>query len=103
MGSFVKVAEAGELGPGERIVVEVGGTYVAVFNVDGAYYAIEDICTHDDGPLAQGDLIGYEIECPRHGARFDIRTGKVLSFPAVHDVPAFAVKVEGGDVLVDID
>jgi 3-phenylpropionate/trans-cinnamate dioxygenase ferredoxin subunit len=102
MGNFVKVAEAEKVGPGERIVVEVGGTYVAVFNVGGTYYAIEDICTHDDGPLAQGDLIDYEIECPRHGARFDIRTGKVLSFPAVKDVPSYEVKVEGGDVLVNL-
>ena len=103
MAQFVKVAEVGELPPGERTVVEVEGIFIAVFNVDGAYYAIEDICTHDDGPLAEGELDGFEIECPRHGARFDIRSGKVLSFPAITDVTHYEVKVEGGDVLVALE
>lgn len=104
MPEFVKVAEVDELAPGERIVVEADdGLFIAVFNVGGTFYAIEDLCTHDGGPLAEGDLDGYEIECPRHGARFDIRDGKVLSFPAVQDVPWFEVKVEGNDILVDIE
>jgi 3-phenylpropionate/trans-cinnamate dioxygenase ferredoxin subunit len=103
MADFVKVAKTSDLPPGERIVVEVDDLYIAVFNVGGEFYAIEDVCTHDDGPLAEGELDGYEIECPRHGARFDIRTGKVLSFPAVVDVPWFEVKVEGDDVLVAVD
>jgi 3-phenylpropionate/trans-cinnamate dioxygenase ferredoxin subunit len=102
MPEFVKAASVRDLPPGSHIVIEVEGFYIAVFNVNGDYYAIEDTCTHDGGPLAEGDLDGYVIECPRHGARFDIRTGKVLSFPAVTDVEAFDVKVEGGDVLVDI-
>ena len=102
MANFVKVAETGEIPPGERKVIQVEGIFIAVFNVGGAFYAIEDICTHDDGPLAEGELAGFEIECPRHGARFDIRTGQVLSFPAVTDVPWFEVKVEGNDVLVDL-
>jgi 3-phenylpropionate/trans-cinnamate dioxygenase ferredoxin subunit len=102
MANFVKVAETGEIGPGERRVVEIEGLFIAVFNVGGNYYAIEDVCTHDDGPLAEGELDGYHIECPRHGARFDIRDGKVLSFPAVTPVPRYEVKVEGDDVLVDI-
>jgi 3-phenylpropionate/trans-cinnamate dioxygenase ferredoxin subunit len=103
MADFVKVAKTSDLPPGERIVVEIDDLYIAVFNVGGEFYAIEDVCTHDDGPLAEGELDGYEIECPRHGARFDIRTGKVLSFPAVVDVPWFEVKVEGDDVLVAVD
>jgi 3-phenylpropionate/trans-cinnamate dioxygenase ferredoxin subunit len=103
MADFVKVAKTSDLPPGERIVVEVDDLYIAVFSVGGEFYAIEDVCTHDDGPLAEGELDGYEIECPRHGARFDIRTGKVLSFPAVVDVPWFEVKVEGDDVLVAVD
>lgn len=103
MAKFVKVAEVGEIPPGERIVIEEDGIFIAIFNVGGTLYAIEDVCTHDNGPLAEGELHGYEIECPRHGARFDIRTGKVLSFPAVVDVPWFEVKVEDGDVLVDIE
>ena len=101
--AFVKVAEVNELPSGERKVVEVEGLFIAVFNVSGNYYAIEDVCTHDDGPLAEGDLDGFEIECPRHGARFDIRTGKVLSFPAITDVARYEVKIEGNDVLVGIE
>jgi 3-phenylpropionate/trans-cinnamate dioxygenase ferredoxin subunit len=93
---FVTVAQTADIPPGEREVFDVEGYYIAVFNVGGTYYAIEDVCTHDDGPLADGELDGYEIECPRHGARFDIRTGKVLSMPAVIDVPWFPVRVEGG-------
>jgi 3-phenylpropionate/trans-cinnamate dioxygenase ferredoxin subunit len=103
MANFVAVARKDEIPPGERKLFEIDGTFVAVFNVDGAFYAIEDVCTHDDGPLADGDLDGFEIECPRHGARFDIRDGKVLSFPAITPVPSYPVKVEGDEVLVDLD
>jgi 3-phenylpropionate/trans-cinnamate dioxygenase ferredoxin subunit len=75
---------------------------LAVFNIAGAYYAIADVCSHDDGPVAEGELEGYEIECPRHGARFDVRSGKVLSFPAIVDIPAYPVKIdaERDEVLV---
>jgi 3-phenylpropionate/trans-cinnamate dioxygenase ferredoxin subunit len=102
MANFVAVATRDEIPPGERKLFEIDGIFFAVFNVDGTYYAIEDVCTHDDGPLVDGDLDGFEIECPRHGARFDIRTGAVLSFPAVTPVPAYPVKVEGDEVLVDL-
>jgi 3-phenylpropionate/trans-cinnamate dioxygenase ferredoxin subunit len=100
---FITVAQTADIPPGEREVFDVEGYYIAVFNVDGAYYAIEDVCTHDDGPLADGELDGYEIECPRHGARFDIRTGKVLAMPAVTDVPWFPVRVEGDDIQVGFE
>lgn len=100
---FISIAKTSEIGPGEREVFEIDGLYIAIFNVGGTYYCIEDVCTHDDGPLAEGDLHGFEIECPRHGARFDIRTGKVLSMPAVVDVPWFPVRVEGDDIQVDLD
>ena len=82
MSNYVKVTETTELASGDRIVVEVDGIFIAVFNVSDNFYAIEDVCTHDDGPLGDGDLDGFSVECPRHGAKFDIRTGKVLSFPA---------------------
>ena len=97
---FVTVATVDELQPGERMVVELGRRWVAIFNVDGMYYAIEDVCTHDDGPLAEGELNGCIIACPRHGATFDIRTGKVLSAPAMVDVKSYDVQVQGNDIQV---
>ncbi len=103
MPRFVKAVQAGDIKPGERKIVEVAGQFVAIFNVDGQYYAIEDICSHDGGPVAEGDLDGYEIACPRHGAHFDIRDGRVLSFPAITPIRSFPIKVEGDDILVEIE
>lgn len=103
MPNWVKVAKASEIPPGGRTIAEVDGVFIAVFNVDNQFYSIEDVCTHDGGPVAEGDLDGYEVECPRHGARFDIRTGKVLSLPAVAPVTAYEVKVEGDDLYVDVN
>jgi 3-phenylpropionate/trans-cinnamate dioxygenase ferredoxin subunit len=90
---FYKVAEKDELPNGERIFVEIGENYLVVFNIAGDFYAIEDLCSHDDGPLGDGDLSGHEVACPRHGARFDVRNGKALTFPAVEDIPAYPVRV----------
>lgn len=100
MVDFVTVATTDEIQPGERLVVEIGRKWVAIFNVDNKYYAIEDRCTHDDGPLAEGILDGMVIECPRHGACFDITNGKVLSPPALVNVPTFQVRVEGNEIQV---
>ena len=103
MPRFVTVAKTSEIPPGSREVFDVEGYYIAVFNVGGKYYAIEDVCTHDDGPLAEGELYGFEIECPRHGARFDIRTGVVLRMPAVIPVQAFPVQVAGDEIQLGFD
>jgi len=97
---FVTVATTDEIQPGERLIVEIGRRWIAIFNLDGTYYAIEDRCTHDDGPLAEGELRGCVIECPRHGATFDITNGKVLTAPALVDVPTFAVRVQGKEIQV---
>jgi len=99
---FIAVATTDELPNGARKIVEIDGRAIAVFNIAGAYYAIADVCSHDDGPVAEGDLYDYEIECPRHGAHFDVRTGKVLSFPAIVDIPAYPVKVEGEEILIGL-
>jgi 3-phenylpropionate/trans-cinnamate dioxygenase ferredoxin subunit len=99
---YVAVATTDELPNGARKIVEIDGLALAVFNIAGAYYAIADVCSHDDGPVAEGELEGYEIECPRHGARFDVRNGKVLSFPAIVDIPAYPVKIEDDEVLVGL-
>jgi 3-phenylpropionate/trans-cinnamate dioxygenase ferredoxin subunit len=100
MSDWVDVAPASELAPGAWHCVDVNGSQVAVFNLDGGYFAIEDICTHDGGILTGGSVEGDVIVCPRHGARFSIRTGEVLSPPAYEDVPTFPVRVEAGRVQV---
>lgn len=102
MPNWVRVAHIDEIQPGDRLITEVEGFYIAVFNVDDEFFCIEDVCTHDGGPVAEGELDGYAIECPRHGARFDIRTGRVLSFPAVVPVPTYPVKIEADAVHVDV-
>lgn len=103
MANFVKAISTDEIQPGERAVVELDGQFIAVFRVGDQYFAIEDVCTHDEGPLGDGELEGFQVECPRHGGRFDIRTGQAVRFPAVSPVRRFEVKVEGGEVLVDIE
>ncbi len=100
MPSSVRVATRFELPVGGKLLAEVDGRAIAVFNVEGTYYAIDDVCTHDGGPLAEGQLMGCEIECPRHGARFDVRTGKPLCMPAIEPVAVHAVEVRGDDIYV---
>ncbi len=102
MNDYQPVCKVADLPEGGKTVVEVGDRLVALFHVGGKFWAIDDLCTHDGGPLAEGELDGYTIACPRHGAQFDIRTGRVLSMPATQDTPAHEVKVEGDDVLVRI-
>ncbi len=80
----------------------VGARRLALCNVNGRYYVIDDVCTHDGGPLDQGELDGEEIECPRHGARFDVTTGRATCMPAVVPVKTYDVRVEGGEVQVNV-
>ena len=100
MAEYVAVAQVEEVKPGERIVLDVNEHYIALFNVDGTYYAIEDLCTHDDGPLGDGELSGTIIECPRHGAQFDITTGKVVRMPAITPIPRYDVRVVDGTIQI---
>jgi 3-phenylpropionate/trans-cinnamate dioxygenase ferredoxin subunit len=99
---FIQLIEAEQVPPGERVVFEIDGRPIALFNVSGEYYAIGDICTHDGGPLADGELAGYQIICPRHGARFDIRNGKALRLPAVVNTPWYPVRVVEGWIEVGL-
>ena len=99
---FHAVAEVTELPNGERLFLEFNDGYIVIFNVGGDYYAIADVCTHDDGPLGDGDLEGHEVVCPRHGARFDIRTGKALTLPAVVDIPSYPIRVIDGEIQIGI-
>ncbi len=100
MNDFVVVAKVNEIEEGKVKVVRVGDAPIGVTRVEGELFAFADVCTHDDGPVAEGELDEYIIECPRHGAKFDIRTGKVRQLPAVTPIPVYAVKVEGDAVLV---
>jgi len=103
MGEFIALAKADAIPEGEARVYELGELRLAVCHVEGAYYCIEDVCTHDDGPLGEGCLVGHEIECPRHGARFDVRNGKVTRMPAASPVETFPLKIEDGQILVEVD
>ena len=102
MAEFVTVAKNGDVPVGEARVFSLNGKHIALCNVDGTFYAIDDVCTHDGGPLGEGYLEGDQIECPRHGARFDVKTGKALTLPAVMPVQSYPVQVEGGEVKVGI-
>ena len=103
MSEWTNVAAASEIGPGEHRVVDIDDVAIAVFNLDGAYFAIEDVCTHDFGTLTGGCVEGGEIMCPRHGARFDIRTGEALTPPAYEPVATFPVRIHDGIVQVRDD
>ena len=99
---FVEIAPASELPNGERLFVDVGDRPIVIFNIAGQLFAIGDVCTHDDGPLGDGTLEGFNVVCPRHGAEFDVRTGKVMQMPAVVDIPAYPVRVMDGMIQVGI-
>lgn len=98
MSEWVEVGTRDDLLPGEFKVVWDEDTPIAVYNIDGDLYAIEDTCTHDGGDLAGGEVFGFEVECPRHGARFDVRTGAVTRAPAVTPIASFPVKEENGRI-----
>ncbi|HEX6828095.1 MAG TPA: non-heme iron oxygenase ferredoxin subunit [Burkholderiales bacterium] len=103
MASWIDVAPASELAPGSHRVVDADGVQVAVFNVDGELLAVEDVCSHDGGDLAGGTVEGDVVVCPRHGARFCLRTGAVLGPPAYEDIRSFPVRVEAGVVQVRVE
>jgi 3-phenylpropionate/trans-cinnamate dioxygenase ferredoxin subunit len=99
-GDYVRVARRADIPPGSIARVEAGGYVIAIANVDGEFYAIDDTCSHEEASLSEGGLTGDVVVCARHGARFNVKTGRVLSLPAVRSVATYAVKVEGDDVLV---
>jgi glycine betaine catabolism B len=97
---FVKVAETKDIQPSTMKAVEVAGEKICVANVEGKYYAIGNVCTHVGGPLAEGTLEGYEVECPWHGSKFDVRSGEPTRPPARRPEPTYEVKVEGNNLLI---
>lgn len=102
MSNFVKVASVTDLKPGENKVVEVNGEQVALFNVDGEFFAITNTCPHRGGPLGEGFLEGDVVTCPWHGWKFNVKTGVSPVVPTAK-VASYQVKVEGSDVMVAVD
>jgi 3-phenylpropionate/trans-cinnamate dioxygenase ferredoxin subunit len=102
MPGFVKAAKTGDVALGGAKMVEVSGKKIAIFNVDGKYYAIDNTCTHRGGPLAEGALDGKEVTCPWHGAVFDVTSGEVLGPPAPKPVSRYEVLVSGKDIEVEV-
>jgi 3-phenylpropionate/trans-cinnamate dioxygenase ferredoxin subunit len=103
VSDWIAVCSLEELPPGAHRIADVDGAQIAVFNLDGQIYAIEDVCTHDGGVLTGGPIEGDQIVCPRHGARFCIRNGEALTPPAYEPVATFPVRVENGEVQVRDD
>jgi len=102
MAGWVTAGPESELGPGQVKVVRASGIRLALCNVGGKLFCIDDICTHDGGPLDQGELDGNEIECPRHGARFDVTTGRATCMPAIVPVATHLVRVVDGEIQVQV-
>ena len=101
---FIEVAEENEIGNGDRLFIEIDGISIVIFNIEGKFFAIADVCSHDNGPLGDGELdaASCQVVCPRHGARFDIRSGKADTLPAVVDIPAYPVRVVNGKLEIGI-
>jgi len=100
---FVTALRAGDLVPGTVRVVEVDGRPLCVGRTrDGGLGAIDNICTHDGGELGEGELDGRDVECPRHGARYDLLTGQVLQLPAVRSVRGYPARIEDDRVVVEL-
>jgi len=97
---FVKVADTTDLRPSKMKEIQINGEDICIVNVDGKYYAISNVCTHEGGPLADGTLSGYEVECPWHGSKFDVRTGEVKKSPASEPEPTYEVKIDGNSILI---
>ena len=100
--TFYTVADVSEVPNGSRIFLTIGDENIVVFNIAGKLFAMGDVCTHDGGPVGEGELDGYTVVCPRHGAHFDVRTGKALTLPAFIDAPSYPVRVTGSDIEVGI-
>ncbi len=99
---FLKIATLDEIPVGGRLFLEINNEPIVVLNLGGTLFAVGDVCTHDEGPLGDGEIDGYQIVCPRHGARFDVRTGKALTLPAVVDIPVYPIRIEGNEVYIGI-
>lgn len=100
--TFYRITSTQEFPEGERLFIEINGLSIVVYSLNGEYYATSDECSHDGGPIGDGEIEGYEIICPRHGARFDIRTGKVKRFPAVNDIANYPIRIVDENIEVGL-
>jgi len=103
MSKLIKVAETKDVAPGSAKVVEAEGRSIALFNVAGTFHAIDNTCSHEGGPLGEGELFGEVVTCPWHNAEFNVTTGEALSPPAYESVRRFPVKIQGNDILVEVE
>ena len=101
MTQFIKIANTDDVPPGGRFFYEFEEETVVLFNIGGTYFCVADLCSHDDGPLEDGKVTGFAVECPRHGAQFDVRDGRALCMPATEPIPTYQVKVEDGAIFVE--
>ncbi len=99
---YYQVISVDDLPAGERLFIDVDDMTVVLFNIAGNIYALEDRCTHDDGPLGEGELEGFELACPRHGARFDVRDGEALTLPAIEPTRYFPTRIVDGQIEIGI-
>jgi nitrite reductase/ring-hydroxylating ferredoxin subunit len=102
MSEYIKVAKTSEISPGTAKYVEVQSNQIALFNLDGNFYAIGNTCTHRGGPLAEGFIAGDEVTCPWHGSIFKITTGEVVDPPASKNVPKYNLRVQGDDIEIEV-
>jgi 3-phenylpropionate/trans-cinnamate dioxygenase ferredoxin subunit len=99
---FVEIGAVSELANGARLFVEIDDLALVVFNIGGQLFAIADLCSHDNGALGDGELMHYDVHCPRHGASFDVRSGRALSLPAIEDIPAYPVRIVNGQIEIGL-
>lgn len=103
MSEFEFVAKTTDIAENEMKLVEVDEQLVLIVHVDGEYYCIDDVCTHDGGTLFDGTVAGHEVACPRHGAKFDVRTGEATKMPATQPTGCHEVKVEGDQIFIRLN
>ena len=102
MAEFVNVAGIDEILPGHAKLVEVNGSEIAIFNIDGSYHALDNSCSHVGGPLCEGEILGCQVTCPWHGAIFDVRSGAALGPPAFESVASYPVRIAGSQIQIEI-
>ncbi len=103
MSAWVSVANVGDIKPGQIKTFVANSHHILIADWEGTLFATQDVCTHDGGPLGDGELVDGEIECPRHGGRFDLRSGAVTALPPILPIKTYPVRVEGGKILVQLD